>query len=299
MQYSDYELVRLENIDKNNRFLSDIGFNVNDNKSNNQILNKIPKKKRVIEYSEPIRKSGRFIDKEPVNYKEVSQQSFFRYTVFNKTPLDQLQVSDLTKLVSKQTNDIVISKVNEAFDENDENMEHNIRGQFIGSEALQTDDTRTKVYNTSSSSSSSSNSSSSSGINATKSLFLQSYLCKPVEQFGKAAVMSMSNGGSTPRFSKYSGVVEWRNAVYLWVNIGGKTGYRNSFSEGGRFIMWFGGSRMHAGGRSAHRNILILKINLQLLCRLAHNITIVADWRHETQTWCCSTLLSGERWGRQ
>ncbi len=94
---------------------------------------------------------------------------------------------------------------------------------------------------------SNSSSGSSSGINATKSLFLHTYLGKPVEQFGKAAVMSMSNGGSLPRFSKYSGVVEWRNAVYLWVNIGGKTGYRNSFSEEGRFIMWFGGSRMHAG----------------------------------------------------
>ena len=34
---------------------------------------------------------------------------------------------------------------------------------------------------------------------------------------------------------------------YIWVNIGGAAGdYNNSFSEKGRYITWFGGSRMHA-----------------------------------------------------
>ena len=90
-------------------------------------------------------------------------------------------------------------------------------------------------------------SSSSSIINANKDTFLTEYLCKAVADYGKAAVMAMSNNGTAPKFSKYSGVVEWHNAVYLWVNIGGKTGYHNAFTEEGRFMMWYGGSRMHAG----------------------------------------------------
>jgi hypothetical protein len=79
MQYSDYELVRLQNIDKNNRFLSDIGFDVN-NKSKPQILLKTPKKKRIIEHVEPARKSSRFVDKLPVNYKEVFLELKFENT---------------------------------------------------------------------------------------------------------------------------------------------------------------------------------------------------------------------------
>lgn len=76
-------------------------------------------------------------------------------------------------------------------------------------------------------------------------------LCTPVAQYGKAAVMALSNGGTAPRFSKYVGAVEWRNCVYLWVNVGGAHSseyeYPNTFSEQGRHMMWFGGSRMHAG----------------------------------------------------
>lgn len=62
--------------------------------------------------------------------------------------------------------------------------------------------------------------------------------------FGKLAVMEASNGGAAPKFSKYAGVVEWRNCLYLWVNIAGKDGYTNSFREQGRFITWYGGSKM-------------------------------------------------------
>lgn len=72
-------------------------------------------------------------------------------------------------------------------------------------------------------------------------------LCHPVQEYGKAAVMALSNGGAVPRFSKYAGAVEWRNCVYLWVNIGVGSDYQNSFSSHGRHMMWFGGSRMHSG----------------------------------------------------
>jgi len=58
----------------------------------------------------------------------------------------------------------------------------------------------------------------------------------------KADVMhSFSSSGLSPKFSKYSGIVEWRNAMILWVNVGGKD-YTNSFSEGGRVMQWFAGS---------------------------------------------------------
>lgn len=72
-------------------------------------------------------------------------------------------------------------------------------------------------------------------------------LCVPVEHYGKAAVMALSNFGNLPRFSKYCGTLEWQNCVYLWVNIGGTSGYSNAFSEGGRHMMWYGGSKMHKG----------------------------------------------------
>lgn len=72
-------------------------------------------------------------------------------------------------------------------------------------------------------------------------------LCQPIEQYGKAAVMTLSNHGKLPRFSKYVGALEWVNCVYLWVNLGGTSGYSNAFSEQGRHIMWYGGSKMHQG----------------------------------------------------
>lgn len=146
------------------------------------------------------------------------------------------QASDPTKYTHTKQVDLKST----VFESDNVLIENDIRGQYIAMDQLQTSSLKmVKSFH--------SNSSSSNIINANKRLFLESYLCKPVDQFGKAAVMSMSNGGTPPRFSKYSGVVEWRNAVYLWVNIGGKTGYHNTFSEGGRFIMWYGGSRMHAG----------------------------------------------------
>jgi hypothetical protein len=72
-------------------------------------------------------------------------------------------------------------------------------------------------------------------------------LCKPIDDYGKAAIMQLSNDGILPRFSKYSGALEWSNCVYLWVNVGGASGYSNSFTEAGRHMMWFGGSKMHQG----------------------------------------------------
>ena len=67
----------------------------------------------------------------------------------------------------------------------------------------------------------------------------------------KAAVMGAirAQGRGAPRFSKYVGIVEWRNAIVLWVNIGGSD-YDNQFfaekNESSSMMMtWYAGSRMH------------------------------------------------------
>ncbi len=85
-------------------------------------------------------------------------------------------------------------------------------------------------------------------LNADLDYWLQTHLCSPVEEYGKAAVMKLSTLTKVePKFNKYPGVIEWKNCIYLWVNVGGSTGYTNTFSEGGRYMMWYGGSKMHSG----------------------------------------------------
>lgn len=103
-------------------------------------------------------------------------------------------------------------------------------------------------------------------LHANLSLFLgQNNICRPVSEFGKAAVVTMANNGVPPKFSKYSGVLEWKNCVFLWVNLGsgsvpdddveGSVGgrklvestYDNTFLNEGRSFVWFGGSKMTIG----------------------------------------------------
>ena len=73
-------------------------------------------------------------------------------------------------------------------------------------------------------------------------------LCVPLKPT-KFDVMVIASNNPRVRFSKYSGVVEWRNCVFLWVNVpapGVQPDYPNRFREQGRLMSWFGGSRMHA-----------------------------------------------------
>jgi hypothetical protein len=51
--------------------------------------------------------------------------------------------------------------------------------------------------------------------------------------------------GARLSFNKYSGVQEWKNCIFLWVNLGahGNT-VVNTFLDGGKQITWFGGSKM-------------------------------------------------------
>lgn len=55
-------------------------------------------------------------------------------------------------------------------------------------------------------------------------------------------------------FNKYCGVQEWKNAIFLWVNLG--TGDSpNEFLEDASRVTWFGGSRMHDDSPVVHKLI--------------------------------------------
>ena len=57
----------------------------------------------------------------------------------------------------------------------------------------------------------------------------------------KAAVVHAMSPVSSPKFSKMSGIQEWRNCVALYVNVGDKHGnaYDNVFTRAGSRITWF------------------------------------------------------------
>ncbi len=75
--------------------------------------------------------------------------------------------------------------------------------------------------------------SSSRAINCGINVFLSpEVLGRPVSAPGKATVMAMGNGGRCPKFSKMSGVAEWKNCVFLWVNAFDDR-YSNVFTEDG------------------------------------------------------------------
>jgi hypothetical protein len=48
-------------------------------------------------------------------------------------------------------------------------------------------------------------------------------------------------------------VAEWRNCVFLWVNVVNEAttaaGFANAFLDGGRKLTWFGGSRMSSSSQ--------------------------------------------------
>ncbi len=60
----------------------------------------------------------------------------------------------------------------------------------------------------------------------------------------KYTVMCALNGGTPVRFSKYAGSLEMRNALVLWVNIGGAD-YKNVFTDGGRQMTWYASPRQN------------------------------------------------------
>ena len=90
----------------------------------------------------------------------------------------------------------------------------------------------------------------------------------------KASVVAALAGGERkPKFSKYSGSLEWRNAVVLWVNVGGAD-YANLFLDGGRRMSWFASQRHDAGSPivqrllATKRSATTVRDSLLLFCRL-------------------------------
>lgn len=62
---------------------------------------------------------------------------------------------------------------------------------------------------------------------------LAKYLGEPIPgPPTKLSAVSAITGGRGARFSKYAGALEWRNAIVLWVNVGGKD-YKNVFDTKG------------------------------------------------------------------
>lgn len=94
-------------------------------------------------------------------------------------------------------------------------------------------------------------------------MIVHNFLGKPMEQSGKAFVVHQCfrvaaqqedkdrRGDDPPlSFNKYSGVQEWKNVTFLWVNLvatkqrDGTVRTANRFLHDGKFVTWFGGSRM-------------------------------------------------------
>ena len=93
-------------------------------------------------------------------------------------------------------------------------------------------------------------------IDPSKLLFGETGLLgRPLASTGKAAVMDTSATRAADRrqftggqvsFNKYSGVQEWANCFYLWINFGAPNNQVvNQFYDSGRQVVWFGGSAMH------------------------------------------------------
>mmetsp|Transcript_18029 Transcript_18029/g.22180 ORF Transcript_18029/g.22180 Transcript_18029/m.22180 type:complete len:293 (-) Transcript_18029:1386-2264(-) len=79
---------------------------------------------------------------------------------------------------------------------------------------------------------------------------LQSHIGNIISPMGgqvKRAVMELGSQTScsiTPTFSRMSGIQEWKNCIFLFVNVYGDD-YKNVFLDGGRRITWFAQSRQN------------------------------------------------------
>ena len=86
---------------------------------------------------------------------------------------------------------------------------------------------------------------SSKQLNAQVEVLKSRYLGKKIDpkEFSlgnqnKAAAMRAASPSVTPKFSRMSGIQQWANAVFLFVNVGGSD-YKNVFLDGGERMTWF------------------------------------------------------------
>jgi hypothetical protein len=216
---SSYEKIRLENIERNECYLRDLGFKDTNNSNGCNIIKTIKKRvRKEIEIEQPLRQSLRIAILTPIKYKES--------IIDNISKLEHRgDIENKYKTIesnSKDDNDNI-----------NDNIEYNIQPRSEPSPDM------------------------SRAISANIEHFLGKYLGIQIKEFGKAAIMSQSNSGLLPRFNKYSGVVEWKNCIFLWVNIGKDCSkYPNQFSDEGRTISWFGGSKMYQNSNVVQRLII-------------------------------------------
>lgn len=217
---SDYELLRLENIRRNHQFLDSIGISSLRPVflEPNQKVSKPQKRHNRIEIV-PSRKSPRLQQTSDISTK----------THIIENPILTVDEASLTPL-------------------------HTFEKIEVGDMTIRSDtNTANKVKRTAPNSIL--NPSSSRLLQADLSAFITKEAIGTAVGTTKAAVMQLANGGSSvPSFSKYSGVAEWHNAVFLWVNIGSEASeYPNVFGSQGRCITWYGGSQMRADSRIIER----------------------------------------------
>eukprot|EP00434_Breviolum_minutum_P027764 symbB.v1.2.024559.t1/scaffold2334.1/size145401/1 len=98
---------------------------------------------------------------------------------------------------------------------------------------------------------------------------LRRFRGKACPHFGKRGVVeffAQQSDGETapPRFNKYAGWVEWKNAIFLWVNaVGGS--FENAFANGGQKICWYVGGTNPTERSPVVRRLLSLKRDTQVI----------------------------------
>lgn len=209
----DYDKIRQENIARNQSFLNTLGIESKANASINIIQNKRQKVSKVSsekpDDSIIVRRSSRIASLPPA-----------------------ISLNDnIELLLNEYDNTIKKRKILQKYkDINDIGQEIFDNSKLIKSENHQISSNSSRV------------------IDADYNYFLQ-HLAEPYDIFGKAAIMQKANYDKLPKFSKYSGVAEWKNCVFLWVNIFPQSSqqgsYPNVFLNEGREIKWYGGSKVH------------------------------------------------------
>ncbi len=228
---SELEKKRLENIERNAKYLTDLGLSPTTSSrpapSSSSSKSRKSKSSSVVAQveidSSLLRRSSRVAALPPVDYSEPSGPT----TVGSKRTRDIDRSDDVVSREERDTynplpQDIAV-------------------GTFKGVDGLSVkEENETKSV-------APLDGTSCGALDSQLEKILTIYLGKRFPDFGKASVMSESNGGRVPKFNKYPGVLEWKNCIYLWVNIGGSGGYTNNFFEKGRQMIWYGGSKMTSG----------------------------------------------------
>lgn len=80
--------------------------------------------------------------------------------------------------------------------------------------------------------------------------------------------------------------MEWKNAVFLWVNISSSNEFKNNVINEGTSITWYGGSRMTADTPLIQR--------LQRSNEMNMEETIIMFIRFEKESYCCIGRLGFE-----